>query len=98
MSEPGDPDPVSDAKSICTCSKRIDFADHFVPWRDLRPAGSQISLGKMKIGTADATCVNPHPNLSRPRHRVVPLHQSERAVIDRSGPVDYPGAHVRSPF
>lgn len=75
-------------------TRALDQADDLVTGDDPRMFRRKIALGEVQIRPADAARDDAHENLAVARNRRRLFDQTERIVLDRSGPFDDDRAHL----
>ena len=63
-----------------TAPERVDAADHLVARRHRRTSGCEVALDQVQVGAAHPAATDPHPHLTRPGLRLVPLDPAQRAT------------------
>ena len=78
VSEPGNPDALSDPERGYTLAERFDPADHLVAGNDGVVYVRQFAVDDMQIGPADATSIDPDPHIAGAGCRILPFLQLKR--------------------
>ena len=93
MTEPGNPDTLTESEVSYARTDPIDDADDFVAGHDIGVLRRQVPFGKVQVGAAYPAHANAYPNLPVTRLRVGALAEHEWCARDGSRLVHPPCAH-----
>lgn len=93
LSEPRHADPLSHAEPLRARAESFHQTDCLMSGDHPGVLRPKVSLREVEIGSAHAAGLHTEPNLARTRFGNRPFDESERMVVDRTGPIDDPRAH-----
>ncbi len=91
--EPRHADAVAERETTRAVTQLLDGPDGFVTGHDVAPLRRQVAFGEVQVGAAHAARMHAHSHLTGSGHRVGPVDELERAVVDRPRIGHYPRAH-----
>ena len=78
IAQPGNADPLANAKGSHTGPERVDPADHLMAGNDRIGDTRQIPIDDMQIGPAHAAGAHLDAHIARPGHRIFPRLKPKR--------------------